>query len=73
MITVPSVGVMLTVIGVALFVTAALSALVGALFAHVDARPTAGRPTGGTRVPDAPAPTPAPAVPGQRTRQPAGV
>ena len=72
MITVPSVGSMLAVIAVALLVTAVLSAIVGVATHGGHAR-SAARPTGGTRVPEAPAPTPAPAVPGPRTRETAGV
>jgi hypothetical protein len=78
MITVPSVGSMLAVIGVALLVAAVLSGIVGALVACGARFRFAVRPTGGTRVPEAPAPapspaTPAPAVPGPRTREVAGV
>ena len=75
MITVPTVGSMLAVIAVALFVTAVLSAVVGLVAGHTGRSHAAASPAGGTRVPDAPAPAPkpAPAVPGQRTRQTAGV
>jgi hypothetical protein len=75
MITVPSVGSMLAVIGVALLVTIVLSAIVGVVATCLARSHSAASPAGGTRVPDAPAPAPkpAPAVPGQRTRQPAGV
>ena len=71
MITVPTVGSMLAVIAVALFVTAVLSAIVGAVATHGGRAHSAARPTGGTRVPETP--TPAPAVPGPRTRETAGV
>jgi hypothetical protein len=73
MITVPSVGSMLAVIGVALLVTAVLSTIVGVVATCLDRSHAAASPAGGTRVPDAPAPNPAPTVPGQRTREPAGV
>jgi hypothetical protein len=74
MITVPTVGSMLTVIGVALLAVVVLSAIVGALFLRTGAQAGSSRPAGGTPAPQGPAPQqPVPAVPGQRGREVAGV
>ena len=73
MITVPSLGSILAVIGVALLAVIVLSAIVGALFSRVATRTDSVRPAGGTPAPQGPAPQPAPAVPGQRARETAGV
>ena len=76
MITVPTVGSMLTVIGVALLAVVVLSAIVGALFLRTDAQAGATRPAGGTPAPQGPAPQAAPAVPSvpsRRDREVAGV
>jgi hypothetical protein len=73
MITVPSLGAMLAVIGVALLAVVVLSAIAGLLFTRGGARAGSAQPSGGTPAPQAPAPQPAaPAVPGQRTREAAG-
>jgi hypothetical protein len=72
MITVPSVGSMLAVVGVALLAVVVLSAIAGLLFTRSSARTDSAQPSGGTPAPQAPAPQPAPAVPGQRTRETAG-
>jgi hypothetical protein len=73
MITVPSLGSMLAVIGVALLAVVVLSAIVGVLFSRTATRTGSAQPSGGTPAPQATAPQPAPAVPGQRARETAGV
>ena len=73
MITVPTVGSMLTVIGVALLAVVVLSAIVGALFLRTGSQAGSSRPAGGTPAPQGTAPEPVPNVPSQRDRQVAGV
>jgi len=73
MTTVPTVGSMLVVIGVALLAVVVLSAIVGALFSRTATHIETARPAGGTPAPQAPTPQPTPAVPDQRTREAAGV
>jgi hypothetical protein len=73
MITVPTVGSMLTVIGIALLAVVVLSAIAGAIFLRTGAQDAAPRPAGGTPAPQGTAPEPVPNVPSQRDRQVAGV
>ena len=73
MITVPTVGSMLTVIGVALLAVVVLSAIVGALFLRTGSQAGSSRPAGGTPAPQGPAPQPVPAMPVRRDREVAGV